>query len=770
MSTTTSPAPTTPSAPAFPSVAAPAARLRLAGSWLLYQLGLGAVVGSIGVGALTGLDAAAGLTPLGDMVLVGLLGFLITFAGEGLALLLRLVVVTGLRAAKVAGVTPKSGTRGASALGRLAGAAVLLLGHVYFPNSFLKFINPTPIALVVLPTIVAAWLLVALARRPGASARARWAGLGLAAVVSVGALAWLLLPGTASYVARAPLAAALPQAPLTAANPGAPGRYTVQTLSYGSGLDRGKPQYGAQAALTTTPVDGSKIFLGFGPADGFLAARRGYDRTQLPLNALVWYPVGAGPFPLVLIVHGAHNAFEPSEPGYAYLGEHLASQGYIVASVDENFLNGSALGDGEGREVAARAWLLLKHLQAWRAWNAEAGNPFYGKVDLDRIALVGHSRGGEAVIDAALLNTHTMGAIISSDFDFNIRAVVSIAPSDWFFQPSGQLLALKDTSFLVLAGGHDADTYSFYGLSAYNRARLSAGTDQFKALVYLYQANHGQFNTVWGDHDRGYLGSLALNRAPLLTAADQQAAAQLYLTGFLEAALRGRAEYRALFYDPAAASAWLPVNVGLITTDYQDATFAPLATFEVVRQRNGTEVLGGTALAEGMTIWDSQALLLRDGQRLQDNTALHLAWDATQPGAYQLNLASDTAADWQITAADALTFQLMPVSAAPYAVTVELTDAAGATATLPLTRFGALLPPLPARLVKADWLLGAAGFNLTLAQPAELVPQVYDLPLAAFNAANPAFYPGELSQIRLTFTGDTGGELYLDELGLRRGS
>jgi hypothetical protein len=29
-----------------------------------------------------------------------------------------------------------------------------------------------------------------------------------------------------------------------------------------------------------------------------------------------------------------------SEDGYAYLGEHLATRGFIVASIDEDFLNG----------------------------------------------------------------------------------------------------------------------------------------------------------------------------------------------------------------------------------------------------------------------------------------------------------------------------------------------------------------------------------------------------------------------------------------------
>jgi ATP-dependent Lon protease len=59
----------------------------------------------------------------------------------------------------------------------------------------------------------------------------------------------------------------------------------------------------------------------------------------MPLNGRVWYPDGPGPFPLVLIVHGNHNMKDFSDPGYGYLGELLASRGYIFASIDENFID-----------------------------------------------------------------------------------------------------------------------------------------------------------------------------------------------------------------------------------------------------------------------------------------------------------------------------------------------------------------------------------------------------------------------------------------------
>ena len=157
---------------------------------------------------------------------------------------------------------------------------------------------------------------------------------------------------------------------ITAPNPGVPGALAVRKLYYGAAGNARRPEFRDSATYRTGSVDAS-AFARMEPAQAKSRKKYwGYDNTKFPLNARVWYPEGDGPFPLVLVVHGNHNMEEYSDPGYQWLGELLASRGFILASIDENFLNGGIRGEND-----ARGWMLLKHLEVFRALNDSTGKP-----------------------------------------------------------------------------------------------------------------------------------------------------------------------------------------------------------------------------------------------------------------------------------------------------------------------------------------------------------------------------------------------------------
>jgi len=566
--------------------------------------------------------------------------------------------------------------------------------------------------------------------------------------------------------------------PLNLPNPAAPGPYSVLSLTYGSGNDRHRPEYGADVTLMTTSVDGSKLITK--NWTGLRTSYWGIEPDNLPRNGRVWYPDGDGPFPIVFILHGNHPMEDYSDAGYDYLGELLASRGYIVVSVDQNFLNLSVVANllvisPLERENDARAWLLLEHIRQWQEWHTTPGNPFHDKADFEAIALIGHSRGGEAVAIAAAFSRlayHPDNAAITFDYDFEIQSIVALAPVDGQYQPGERPLPLADVNYLLLHGSHDMDVVSFMGAKMYNRLQLSGDHSRFKAALYIYGANHGQFNRGWGRQDVFGVSNTLYNLRAIMPPAEQEQIAQVTISAFLEATLRGENGYRALFQDPRTAAAWLPDTIYL--SQYQDSDTIRLATYEEDIDLRTTTHPDGRLQGDNLTIWREQLVPQRWGDL--GNTAVYLGWDRTvneETARYTLTLPDDLALSDEAV----LTFSLAAIAenpnpdsdddswsdldaVPPIGLTLLLVDGQGQEARLPLSRFALLQPPLPVRLGKANFM--------GVLPEAEAVFQTFEFALADFTAVNPAFDPQTVTQVQFVFDQTSAGVVALDEIGLRR--
>ncbi len=558
-------------------------------------------------------------------------------------------------------------------------------------------------------------------------------------------------------------------AKLAAPDPALPGSYRVRFLFYGVGTDIRRPEYGSSVAIKTRTVDASDFFKDFKGWKRW--ARRkywGFDVDKLPLNARVWYPEGTGPFPLALIVHGNHDMAEFSDPGYAYLGQLLASRGFILASIDENFLNSGLFHDPPNQQ-AVRGWMLLEHLKLWREWNQTAGNPFRGKVDLSRIALMGHSRGGEAAATAAAFNRmkyYPEDANVRFDYGFAIRSVVAIAPADGQYKPAGQHRWIQDVSYLTLQGAHDADVSSFMGSRQWDHVRYTQPGPWFKAEIYAYRANHGQFNTVWGRTDAGEPLSWLLNLKPLLPGEEQRKISTTYISAFLEATLHDRREYIPLFQDWRVARGWLPDT--LYVNRYQDAAYVPLAAFSEDADIT-TATAGGNIAGESLSIWREGRIPWREGDR--DYNGVFLGWNRAKgaPAAtYTISLPEAAAARWRLDANSTVELSVAALDEdAPLPgkkkkdekekpgnkerespdFTIELVSATGATAGAAVSRFAAVPPPLKEMFTKLA-PIESRGYE----KDWEPVFQTVRVPMAAFQTSGgKPFDPTQLTAVRLKF-------------------
>lgn len=283
--------------------------------------------------------------------------------------------------------------------------------------------------------------------------------------------------------------------------------------------------------------------------------------NNVPLRAVGYYPSGAGPFPLVLIAHGNHTATHPSHTGYDYLCQLLASHGIIAMSIDENFLNGYVSG-----EMDARAIVMLRHLQRWRTWNGTMGHTFFNKVDLTKIGLAGHSRGGEAITVANLFNTtlHNAGDV-NHNFDFSIKALYAIAPVDGQIGTgvyAGTPVVVNTADYFIMHGSHDGDVFNFGGLKTYDRAfPLASMAGGYKGLLFVYGANHNYWNTEWASHSND--GTAITSPLAQITPAQQQSIGKVYVSAFFQASLKGKEPYKALFAGDVRFDSF-PANITLI--------------------------------------------------------------------------------------------------------------------------------------------------------------------------------------------------------------
>jgi dienelactone hydrolase len=604
-------------------------------------------------------------------------------------------------------------------------------------------------------------------RRPGEISRSlrttRWVLLVVIAGAWIALAVWIWTPAIDPYVAgQAPT---LATSTISTEDPSQRGRYTVRSLTYGSGSDRRRPEYRSEVAFRTAPVDVSRLLAISGR---FKARMRrwywGFGPEAFPLNGRVWYPQGDGPFPLVVVVHGNHRMEEPSEPGYAYLGEQLASRGFIVASIDENFLNRSWSGD-LGGEMAARAYVLLHHLEAWRTWNETPGHPFQRRVDMERIALMGHSRGGEVVAIAAAFNRLPClpeDCTVRFDFGFSIQALVAMAPIDGGYRPASQSVPIENVSYLVLHGSHDGDVPSFEGLRAFKRAKFTDGRNRFKAAVYVYRANHGQFNSRWTDDDVGPpFEPFGLSKS-LLSGEEQRRVTQVFVGGFLEATLHGRREYRSMFRDARTAAAWLPRTTYF--TQVEDATFKPVSDFAGGIDPTRGSLIGTVLTGEHLTVWRQRDVRARMDKPSRVK-AVHLGWNRGASGEtarYRITL-PEAAAREGIDARSRLVFMVADTNEAPGPreptdFTIEIATSDGIVSRVPLSRL-APLPPMP-RVRFTKWRLLDRAFYERETEPAF---QTYELPLRLF--APPDWSPERLREIRLVFDRTRAGVIALHEIG-----
>lgn len=557
--------------------------------------------------------------------------------------------------------------------------------------------------------------------------------------------------------------------PINAVSPAEPGSYSVDYFTYGSGEDPRQTEFGRHVDLLSESVDASEYITKWSKLRTLFW---GYDEKSLPLNGRVWMPQGSGPFPIVLIVHGNHLMEDYSDDGYAYLGKLLASRGFITVSVDENFLNYSIWTGIPNNDMKVRAWVLLKHLEQIDQFASSPDNPFYEKIDYEQVALIGHSRGGQAVAMAADADQWFSTDDTLGEFrKFHIQAVAAIAPTDK--KVDEKQTKLHDVNYLTLQGAQDGDVSDFDGERQYVRTTFSSGSANFKSTLYISNANHSQFNSGWGDRDIAYPLGILLSKKDMLSAPEQRSISKVYISAFLEATLHGEQQYIPLFRDYRNGLKWLPETS--YYNRFESGEFTSWASFDEDTNRVS---LPGAGKATGTDlIWleeeyknrhnsnkGTRGIVLSWESKESTDPSYSLSWEqgAKAPRSGEASILAFSLSNRSFELTEEKTAEESLIG--PFEIEVEIQDTSGVSVRLPLSSFMAV-PSLPETNFTLHPWLDQRLSDGKYKHPTETVFQTFQLPLSEYTSVNPKL---DLTSIqKLTFyMGDGRGKIMLDDIGV----
>lgn len=201
-------------------------------------------------------------------------------------------------------------------------------------------------------------------------------------------------------------------------------------------------------------------------------------------------PLFTGRYPLVVISHGNGHCYD----WYDFLGQHLASYGYIVMSHDNN--------TQPGIETASTTTLTFTD-KILNNQGTLGGGVLNGHIDNTRIAWIGHSRGGEGVArayDRLVDEGYTPQRYSAED----ILIISSIAPTD-FLGPAQS--DPHGVPYHLLYGSSDGDVCGCPGNAVTQSFSLLERATGPRQSTYLHGADHNDFNCCGFDDFSGPSGT-----------------------------------------------------------------------------------------------------------------------------------------------------------------------------------------------------------------------------------------------------------------------
>ncbi|MEP7148458.1 MAG: hypothetical protein ABI857_06200 [Acidobacteriota bacterium] len=302
-------------------------------------------------------------------------------------------------------------------------------------------------------------------------------------------------------------------------------------------------------------------------------------------------------YPLFVVVHGNGHTYT----NYAFLLEHMARNGFISVSIHLT----------SNRKGLGRANAFFDHINTI--------NTVFGSSVQNNVAVLGHSRGGEAVFKIARLNE-------SLALGIGVNALIALGPTDQYGRET--ITGTTAKPVFVLYGAKDDDVSGWPPYAGYN-VRQSGFTlyDRFdgkeKSMAFVYNATHNGFVT----HNEAF-GAPPV--PPLMTVPDQQKILLAYCNAFCRMHVQGEPQWRGMF-----TGEWTPPTVSatgaVITMQFRDPTRRTLDEFEGPHAAGDwqTSTIGAPVVQSGLPSDPVETQLYpQDNQSPHDTGGLRVTWNS----------------------------------------------------------------------------------------------------------------------------------------------
>jgi predicted dienelactone hydrolase len=145
------------------------------------------------------------------------------------------------------------------------------------------------------------------------------------------------------------------------------------------------------------------------------------DRDR-EIPTLIYLPEDASPRPIVLFSHGnGLNRFISS-----YLGEHWSDRGYIVVAMQHPGSDSESGPDMSIENLVLRVEDVGVIIDQLEIWAADPSHNLYGRLDLDKIGMAGHSFGAKTT---QAVSGQVISYLTEEISDPRIKAALALSPS-----------------------------------------------------------------------------------------------------------------------------------------------------------------------------------------------------------------------------------------------------------------------------------------------------------------------------------------------------